>query len=111
MTKVLIAVLGLFLIGAGCRAGLSRGVQIKPTPGAEVWDEGTPEFVPSCGSTAARGGVRDKLVAGTNRARSLGQPTSDRSAAAAAKRQVTSAMSLSIQSLTEGSTAPREVQR
>lgn len=71
MTKVLIAVLGLFLIGAGCRAGLSRGVQIKPTPGAEVWDEGTPEFVPSCGSTAQcqrtdsfwdEGGQKTKVV-------------------------------------------------
>jgi hypothetical protein len=47
MTRVLITVLSL----AGCGSGLAQ-TKPTPTPVAEVWDEGTPTFVPSCGSTA-----------------------------------------------------------
>ncbi len=47
MIRVLITVLTL----AGCGSGL---VQTKPppTPVVEVWEQGSPTFVPSCGSTA-----------------------------------------------------------
>lgn len=66
MTRVLIAI--LFLAGCGT-------VQIRPTTTTvaetEVWDEGSPEFVPSCGSTAKcqrtdslwdEGGQKTKIV-------------------------------------------------
>lgn len=47
--RIVISVLGLSLALFGCGSGLTR---TKPTPVVEVWDEGTPTFVPSCGSTA-----------------------------------------------------------
>ena len=66
MIRVLIVILFL----SGCGSGLS---QTRPTPVAEteVWDKGTPEFVPSCGSTAKcqrtdslwdEGGQKTKIV-------------------------------------------------
>ena len=66
MTRVLIAV--LFLSGCG-----AVQTQTRPTTAAEteVWDKGTPEFVPSCGSTAKcqrtdslwdEGGQKTKIV-------------------------------------------------
>ena len=66
MIRVLIVILSL----AGCG---TVQTQTRPAPvvETEVWDEGTPEFVPSCGSTAKcqrtdslwdEGGQKTKIV-------------------------------------------------
>lgn len=68
MTRVL--VLSLSLASAGCG---SVQTQTRPTPvvETEVWEQGSPEFVPSCGSTAKcqrtdelwdEGGQKTKIV-------------------------------------------------